>query len=122
MLRKNVLLISTLAILFSGSLFGHEIAGVWRGTLTGGSKELQVVVTIAKAGTDGWKATIQAGDNPAASGDVTSVKLDGSNLTLVVAGVGGTYEGRISTNGSFCVGIWKRYRNEMPLVFRHGIE
>ncbi len=122
MLRKNVLLISTLAILFSGSLFGHEIAGVWRGTLTGGSKELQVVVTIAKAGTDGWKATIQAGDNPAASGDVTSVKLDGSNLTLVVAGVGGTYEGRISTNGSFCVGIWKRYRNEMPLVFRHGTE
>jgi hypothetical protein len=85
-----------------------------------GEQELPLTVTIAKESSRDWKATMMTSGDPSASVPVTAVILDGSNLRLAVYRVGATYEGRVSTDGTFIVGIWRRHGHEMPLVLRRG--
>ena len=109
-----------LAMLFGTSLYGQDLAGEWQGTLKGGEQELPLTVTIAKESNRDWKASMMTSGDPSSSVPVTAVILDGSNLRMAVYRVGATYEGRISTDGTFIVGIWRRHGHEMPLVLRRG--
>jgi hypothetical protein len=120
MLRKCVLPIFVLTVLFGSVLCAQNLAGTWQGALQGGSHDLPLAFTVTKADTVDWKGSMTSGDNTTFSVPVAVVMIDSSNFKFVVPSLGGTYEARISSHGNFMVGIWKRYGHEMPLVLKRG--
>ena len=101
----------------SCSSYAQQLDGEWKGSLAAGRAELPLVVTIAKINDGNWTANIRTADYPVGSSDAAVVMLDRLNLRIV-SNTGGAYEGRLSSDATFIVGIWSRRGHEMPLVLR----
>jgi fermentation-respiration switch protein FrsA (DUF1100 family) len=84
-----------------------DLAGDWQGTLNAGGQQLRLVLHITKAPDGSLKATLDSIDQPGANGiPVNSVALKDSKLSLEVAMVHGTYEGKVSADGKTISGTW----------------
>jgi len=86
---------------------GQDIAGDWQGTLDTGMGQLRLVLHITKGADGALKATLDSIDQPGANGiPVNSVTLKDSKLSLDVAAVHGTYEGKVAADGKTISGTW----------------
>lgn len=114
-----ILIVILLSGIFSASsLYGQQdISGAWRGALIGGSHDLRIILTITKEN-GVWQGTMNAGDDPKSITELTAAILDGPNLTLNFFKAGGVFEGKLSKDGSFVVGIWERQGHQMPMLLR----
>ncbi|HLY62922.1 MAG TPA: alpha/beta fold hydrolase [Terriglobia bacterium] len=93
------------------------IEGDWQGTLKAPGADLRLVLHITK-GTDGnLKATLDSIDQNANGIPVTEISLKDSKLTLSVESVGGSYEGKVSSDGTAIQGTWTQMGNSLPLDF-----
>ena len=109
-----------LAALSSGALFAQDIAGTWQGTLTipANKQELRIEMKISKADAGGQKAvmySIDQGGQPIAG----AVTVQGPAVKVSVPGIGGTYEGKLDSDGVLLVGTWSQGGSPMPLNLRH---
>jgi uncharacterized protein (TIGR03435 family) len=92
-----------------------DIAGDWQGTLQA-QKSLRIILRVTK--TDkGWGAKMYSIDQGAMPINVTSITLDGSTLKYAVDMIGGSYEGKLSTDGNSIAGTWTQGPNPLPLTF-----
>lgn len=91
-----------------------DIADTWQGTLHVG-KDLRLVTKIAKA-EGGYKATFYSIDQGGQSIPVAKITLDGSAVKMSVTAIGGTYEGKLSSDGKTIVGNWSQGPNPLPLT------
>jgi non-heme chloroperoxidase len=105
-MRKKMLRLGALAMLLASTLHAQDITGDWQGTLKAGPKELRVVVQIAKEEGGAWKAKMYSIDQGTDPIPVSSVTLEGSTIKLIVEAVRGTYEGKLSSDGTFIRGTW----------------
>lgn len=90
-----------------------DIAGDWQGTLKAG-KDLRIVFKITKD--DGRLKvvgySIDQGPQPM---NAANVVQQGSDLRFEVPGVGGSYQGKLSSDGSTITGTWTQGQ-PLPLV------
>ena len=117
MKRAVVLLVFLFAACFA---YSQDIAGDWQGTLNTGMGELRLVLHITKAADGALKATLDSIDQPGANGiPVQSITLKDSRLTLDVAAVRGTYDGKVSSDAKTISGTWTQGQ-ALPLEFKRA--
>jgi non-heme chloroperoxidase len=109
-----------LAALLALPTFAQNISGDWQGTIkaTGGG-ELRLIVKIGESASGGWKGTVYSIDESPNPIPVSSVTLLGSNLTLNIEAVRGTYEGKLSVDGNAITGTWNQ-GGAFPLELRRA--
>jgi uncharacterized protein (TIGR03435 family) len=92
----------------------QSIADTWQGTLHPG-RDVRIVVKIAKADDGGYKAMFyfidQGGDGIAA----TKTALEGTTMKMTLP-FGGTYEGKLGSDGKIITGTWTVGPNPLPLT------
>ena len=117
MKRVFVLLLLTMAATFARA---QDIAGDWQGTLDTGMGQLRLVLHITKATNGALKATLDSIDQPGSNGiPVNSATLKDSKLSLDVAAVHGTYEGKVAPDAKSISGTWSQGK-DLPLEFKRA--
>ena len=91
-----------------------SIADTWQGTLHAG-QDLRTVVKISKGDDGGYKAVFYSIDQGGAPLPVTKITLEGSTVKMSLAIIGGTYEGKLSSDGKTITGTWSQGPNPLPL-------
>ena len=116
---KSILIF--LVLLISSALSqAQDIAGDWQGTLSAGGAELRLVLHIVKAPDNNLKATLDSIDQPGANGiPVNSITLKDSKLSLDLATIHGTYEGKVAPDANTISGTWTQTQS-LPLEFKRA--
>jgi uncharacterized protein (TIGR03435 family) len=95
----------------------QDLSGIWQGTLRApGGHDLRVVYKISKTPT-GWSAQSYSIDQTPMPFPVTSITLQGADVKISVQRIGGTYEGKMSPDGSTITGNWSQGAS-LPLVLK----
>ena len=116
----KALLIGTIFLLASAGIsLAQDIAGDWNGTLKAGGAELRLVLHLTKNPDGSLKAKLDSIDQGANGIAVNSAMLQGSTLTLDVAAVHGTYEGKVNSDATEIDGIWTQ-GTPLELNFHRG--
>ncbi len=84
----------------------QDIADTWQGTLHVG-KDLRIVLKVTKADS-GYKAAFYSIDQGGAPIPVAKTTLEGNTFKLSVTAIGGTYEGKLSSDGKTIAGTWSQ--------------
>ena len=108
MRKWKSLWLGALAALLALPTFAQEIAGDWQGAVKAPGGELRLIVKIGESASGGWKATVYSIDQSPDPVPVSSVTLLGSNLTLNIEAVRGTYQGKLSADGNVITGTWNQ--------------
>ncbi len=114
-------LVAALAIVLSTAAAAHaqSVAGDWLGTLNVGPVALRLVLHIT-TGSDGrLTATLDSIDQGAKGIPVSSIALKDSTLSVAIAVIKGSFEGRVSADGNTIDGTWTQ-AGSLPLVFRRA--
>jgi fermentation-respiration switch protein FrsA (DUF1100 family) len=116
---KSILIF--LVLLISSALSqAQDIAGDWQGTLSAGGAELRLVLHIVKAPDSNLKATLDSVDQPGANGiPINSITLKDSKLSLDLATIHGTYEGKVAPDANTISGTWTQTQS-LPLEFKRA--
>jgi fermentation-respiration switch protein FrsA (DUF1100 family) len=93
------------------------VAGDWLGTLNVGPVALRLVLHITSAGNGQLSATLDSIDQNAKGIPVSSISLKESTLSLAVATINGSYQGRLSADAQTIDGTWTQ-GGTLPLVFK----
>jgi non-heme chloroperoxidase len=104
-----------LATLLGTTLYAQDITGDWQGTLAPGAEKLRMVMHIAKDSEGAWKATLFSIDQGADGIVTNSVKLQGPSLKVTFDQLRGTFEGKVSTEGTSIQGTWSQGPTPLPL-------
>jgi uncharacterized protein (TIGR03435 family) len=91
------------------------IADTWQGTLHAG-RDLRTVVKISKADDGGYKAVFYSIDQGGDGFPVTKITLDGSTVKMTLTMIGGSYEGKLSSDGKTITGTWSQGPSPLPLT------
>jgi len=94
-----------------------DIDGGWMGTLDTGGGKLRIVFHITNT-EDGLIATMDSPDQGAKGIPASSVTRSGKSLRIEAKGIGGLFEGAISSDLSTIDGNWSQGGGEIPLVLR----
>ena len=106
-----------LIIVATGISHAQDIAGDWQGTLNTGMGELRLVLHITKGANGALNATLDSIDQGANGIPVKSALLKDSRLSLDVAAVHGTYEGKVAPDAKSISGTWSQGQ-ALPLEFK----
>ena len=103
------------AVLWTGfapgvSTGAADIAGVWQGTLHA-KTPLRIVLKIGRDDNGALTASLYSIDQSPDPIPASSITLQGSALTAVVAGVHGSYVGTLSADGNSVAGTWMQGRS-----------
>jgi hypothetical protein len=96
-----------------------DIDGAWTGTLDTGAQKLRVVFHITNT-EGGLTATMDSPDQNVNGIPVTTVTRTGSSLKLELKGIGGVFEGKISSDLSTIEGSWSQAGGTLPLTLKRG--
>jgi uncharacterized protein (TIGR03435 family) len=92
-----------------------DLSGNWQGTLKVG-KDLRIIINIYKGDKDGWSAKMYSIDQTPQPIPVASVTRQGSAVTISVAMIGGSYEGKLAADGKSISGTWTQGGQPFPLT------
>jgi uncharacterized protein (TIGR03435 family) len=92
----------------------QSIADTWQGTLHAG-RDLRTVVKISKADDGGYKAVFYSIDQGGDGLPVTKITLDGTTVKMTLTMIGGSYEGKLSSDGKTITGTWTQGPSPLPL-------
>jgi uncharacterized protein (TIGR03435 family) len=92
----------------------QSIAATWQGTLHFG-RDLRTVVKISQADDGGYKAVFYSIDQGGDGLPVTRITLDGTTVKMSLTTIGGTYEGKLSSDGNGITGTWSQGSKTLPL-------
>jgi uncharacterized protein (TIGR03435 family) len=92
----------------SGALYAQSITGSWQGSLAGqrGGPALRAVIQISNAPDQTFKAVMYSIDQGGQPINASAVSFQGSNLKITISAIGGSYEGKLSTDGNTITGTW----------------
>ena len=100
----------------AGEVHAHgDLTGDWQGTLVTPNQSLRIIARVAKAD-KGWSAKMFSIDQKVPPLNTSGVTFDGTTFKFSVDQIGGTYEGKLSADGSSIVGNWTQGPNPLPLT------
>jgi uncharacterized protein len=98
---------------------GEGLAGHWVGALKATPViELRLALEVTKSATGTFEATIFSLDQGGAAIPVTELTDTAGAITMKIPKIGGTYEGKMSADGSEFVGEWQQAGPKLPLTFK----
>lgn len=100
----------------------RDITGTWQGKLMvseAPNGEIRIVFKILKADEGALKATFYMIDRPVPGLPASAVAIQGSNVTIRIPGIGGTYEGKLDADAITLTGKWTAGGMPMPLTLAH---
>lgn len=109
-MRRLVVWVMSAALLCSGALRAQEtdLAGTWQGTMQAG-KDSRMVLKISKSASGGWQGILYNIDD-AYRGSLgmasSSMSLHGADFAFAIASTDGSYEGKLTADGSSILGTW----------------
>ena len=77
-------------------------------------RDLRMVVKISKADDGGYKAVFYSIDQGGDGIPVNKITLDGTTVKMTLTMIGGSYEGKLSSDGKTITGNW----TQGPVPFR----
>jgi pimeloyl-ACP methyl ester carboxylesterase len=104
--------------LLACALHGQDISGNWQGTLKAPAQDLRAVFQIAKDPAGAWTAKMYSIDQSPNAIPV-AVHFDGSIVRMTADLVRGTYEGKLSADGTSISGNWTQ-GIPLPLELRRA--
>lgn len=100
---------------------GEGFAGVWQGSIKVNLFELRLLFNLSD--NDGQlTGTIDSLDQNATGIAITDATVDGRDIHLEVQLIGGTYDGKLSEDGSEIDGLWQQGGQSLPLVMKRLAE
>jgi uncharacterized protein (TIGR03435 family) len=111
---KRILVLAAVA---ASSVLAQDITGIWQGTLKAPQRDLRLVMKISKDQT-AFKVVMYSIDQGAGAigGSAT---LQAGNLKITIPGAGGTYEGKLDSDGVTVTGNWSQGGGAIPLELKH---
>jgi len=104
------------------SVPNRDVTGTWQGKLLvpqAPNGEIRIVFKILKADESALKATFYMIDRPVPGLPASAVAVQGSNVTITIPGIGGTYEGKLDAEATTLTGKWTAGGMPMPLTLAH---
>ena len=93
------------------------LEGNWAGSLQVGDAALHLVMHVTKNADGSFRATLDSLDQGVYGIEVFSFTQAESAITLAVASVGASYEGKLTANHQSIEGQWSQGGQGLPLVF-----
>ncbi|HXP84447.1 MAG TPA: TIGR03435 family protein [Bryobacteraceae bacterium] len=106
-MKKLMLGIIALAAWPGGALLAQDLTGTWQGTLSANNRDLRTVIKISKADGNALKAVLYSIDQ-GGQGLAGAATLQGQGVKITIPGIGGTYEGKLNTDGKSITGTWSQ--------------
>ncbi len=116
-MKKYMLGTFALAALPAAALFAQDLTGTWQGTLKGPQRELRTVIKIAKEN-GALKGTMYSIDQGGQGIGASGVTLQGSNVKIAFAAIGGAFEGKMA--GDTIDGTWTQGPGSTPLALKRA--
>ena len=91
---------------------------VWQGVLDTGQAKLRLVLRISKAADGKYGGSVDSPDQGSDGLPIDAIVWRDSALRFEVPVVGGTYEGKVSGDGSEITGQWSQQGHSLPLNFK----
>jgi hypothetical protein len=111
----------TAADLAANKQAAEKLAGTWNGALSTGTDDLRLRLNITKTGSGGATGTMDSLDQGANGIPISAITLKKDKVHFEARGVGGVYEGTLSTNGATLSGEWQQGGGSLPLDFKKAI-
>lgn len=92
---------------------GQDLTGAWQGTVQAG-QPLRIVFTIVNA--EGGPRTTLHSIDQGASMAATGPVVQGTAVRMTVTAIDGTFEGRLSADGTAMIGTWTARGSGQPLT------
>jgi hypothetical protein len=121
-MQKLRLSIIALAIMQGSALFAQSLSGTWQGFLKLPNRELRMVFKISTTDADSLKAVMYSLDQTGQPVPANTVTVEGSEVKIAILGIGGTYEGKLSADGSSITGTWTITGRPLPLNLMRATE
>src|SRR5262249_12023838 len=116
-MKKWLLWMVALIAWSGGMLLAQDIAGIWQGTLQAG-RDLRTVIKISNA--DGGLKAVMYGIDQGGQPIAASIVRQGSMVKILVPGIGGAYEGKLSDDGTSMVGTWTQGGRPLALNLKRA--
>lgn len=97
----------------------RDIAGTWQGTLQAG-RDLRTVLKITKLGDGGWKVVLYSIDQGAQGIPASTATFQAPTLKFSIPGIDGSYEGKLSADGSSISGTWTQGGHPLTLNLKRA--
>jgi uncharacterized protein (TIGR03435 family) len=109
--------LKTLALvaLSAGLACAQNIAGTWQGTLQTPQRAIRLVMKVTRADDESLKAMFYSIDQSGQGFAGNAVSLQGSTFKAGIPAIGGSYEGKVSADGSSINGTFTQ-GSPIPLV------
>ena len=104
----------------SSAPIAQALEGAWNGTLDVGGKAMRIVVTLANHADGTSTGTATNLDGGAVPIPISRIAQQGSELTLEIKVVSGSYVGSISADGAELAGAWREKSFSAPLTLRRA--
>ena len=109
-------LLLVLLAFMAPSLIAQNATGSWQGALKAGGRELRIVFKITRADDESIKAQLFSLDQGGQQIPVSSVKQNGSAITMKIDAIGGGFEGTMNKEGTTITGNWTQGPSPLPLA------
>src|SRR5689334_19184597 len=112
-MRTKMLRMGAVFALSGSALCAQDISGDWQGTLRAGAQRLHLTVKLDDEDGGAWNATLASNDHSPDRGAtiaLDSVTLQGPDVKMAAAAIRGSYEGKLSADGSSMSGNWTQGR------------
>jgi uncharacterized protein (TIGR03435 family) len=96
--------------------FAQNISGTWQGTLQTPQRALRMVMKVTRADDEGLKAMFYSIDQNGRGISGNAVSLQGATFKATIPAVGGSYEGKLSADGTTINGTFTQ-GSPLPLNF-----
>ncbi|MDW8051879.1 MAG: alpha/beta fold hydrolase [Armatimonadota bacterium] len=98
----------------------ENFEGVWHGVLEAGGQRLRLVLRINRAPDGKWRASIDSPDQGAYGVPVSTIQIEGRQITLKLEQVQGEFVGALSADGKQLEGVWRQSGSEFKLTLTRG--
>jgi hypothetical protein len=100
----------------SSAPIAKALEGAWNGMLDIGGKSMRIVVTLTNHEDGTSTGTVMNLDGGAVPVPISRIAQQGSNVTLEIKVVSGSYAGSISADGTALEGTWREKSFSAPLT------
>jgi uncharacterized protein (TIGR03435 family) len=120
-MKKLLLGIPGLIAILGSTALAQSLVGTWQGTLApppgapATAKELRIVMKVAATDGDTLKATLYSIDQGGQAVPGGALTVLGKAVKIPVTGIGGTWEGNLSSDGNTLTGTWTQGPAPIPL-------